>query len=90
MYSENLVTREVNRVDQIGCTGGPSATGYPLPSINADGSVVAFSTEQALVADDTNAHEDIYVWRRSSPCAIERVTHGPVACRVTATATGRT
>ena len=67
----------VQRVDQTGCTNVAASPTYPAASISGDGNTIAFqSGSDALVQGDTNHHDDVFVWRASSPCSVERVSLG--------------
>ncbi len=50
--------------------------GDPMPTTSADGRYVAFSTEAALAADDTNGERDVYVHDAVSGATV-RVSIGP-------------
>ena len=72
---KDLVTGAVRRVDQADCTDVAPSTDSPFASISDDGDVVAFhSTSAELVANDTNGHEDVFVWRAGHPCTLQRVS----------------
>lgn len=58
-----------------------------LPAISADGQTVAFeSTSSNLVANDTNAVSDIFVWSALTPAAgVQRVSVGAAGVQANAT-----
>jgi hypothetical protein len=74
---KDLVTGAVRRVDQSGCVPAPASSTHGFGTISDDGDVVAFeSTVDTLVPHDTNGHDDVFVWRASAPCAVQRVSLG--------------
>jgi Tol biopolymer transport system component len=75
---KDLVTGAVHRVDQAQCRNVAPSPTYALAAISDDGDVVAFqSGSEALVPDDTNGHDDVFVWRAKVPCMLQRVSLGP-------------
>jgi hypothetical protein len=75
---KDLVTGAEHRIDQAGCADVAPSPTYALASISDDGDVVAFqSGSDALVPNDTNGHDDVFVWRAPIPCLLQRVSTGP-------------
>ncbi|MFM2429355.1 MAG: hypothetical protein RLZZ511_568 [Cyanobacteriota bacterium] len=73
VFRYDVTTGTVIRVSQaITGPGGRSLA----PSISADGSVIAFVSDGALTANDTNGGSDIYVWR-SATGNVELVSTNP-------------
>jgi Tol biopolymer transport system component len=47
----------------VSAGSAPNTRGAYYPAVSADGSLVVFTTDGALVADDTNARSDVYLHR---------------------------
>jgi hypothetical protein len=78
LVHKDLVTGVVQRVDQARCTDVAPSPTYALAALSDDGDVVAFqSGSEALVPQDTNGRDDVFVWRAEVPCALQRVSLGP-------------
>lgn len=69
------VTRELS----VGPTGGNDAYNALFEKASADGSVVFFSTEESLVAGDTDRETDVYV-RYIETGTIKVVSRGATTC----------
>ena len=63
VYVKDLLTGALSVVSKRrdGATGAPGPYGTGAPSISADGHTVAFDTDAALVAEDTDSAPDVYV-----------------------------
>lgn len=61
------------RLISVPAAGGQADNASGLPSMSADGSVVAFESDAALAEDDTNEEKDIYVYR-SADASVRRVS----------------
>lgn len=60
IFTHNLVTKKTVRVS-VDSAGNEGNAGSSEPALNANGDVVAFASESALEAADTNLINDIYV-----------------------------
>lgn len=75
---KNLETGEVRRIDRHGCADVAPSSTYGWASISDDGDVVAFqSNSPELVPHDRNGADDVFVWRTSNPCFVQRASLGP-------------
>jgi hypothetical protein len=77
-YSTGTDVRRWDRLSETSTqiAAGPATTGglgQPGISMSADGALVAFSTEQPLVAGDGGGH-DVYRWAASAPTTYVRVS----------------
>ena len=74
VFVRDLATHVTSRIS-ITSTGGQSNGDSFKPSITPDGSeIVFYSTATNLVPGDTNGEFDCFLWRRSAPNTIRRVS----------------
>jgi hypothetical protein len=74
---KNLTTGAVHRVDR-GASDVTTPGSYGFATISDNGEVVAFqSSSTTLVPDDTNGHDDVFVWRARLPWFVQRISDGP-------------
>ena len=75
---KDLLSGVVRRVDQARCEDVAVSPTFAYASISDDGDVVAFhSGSEGLVPHDTNDHDDIFAWRATAPCTLQRISTGP-------------
>jgi Tol biopolymer transport system component len=75
---KDLVSGAEQLVDQARCNSVTPSDSTARASISDNGDVVAFaSSSEALVPRDTNRHDDVFVWRTTVPCRVQRVSAGP-------------
>jgi Tol biopolymer transport system component len=71
MFAQNTTTRV-----SVTSAGTQVTAGGGIPAVTADGRFVAFHTAGALIPEDTNTFEDVYVYDRLTS-TLERVSLGP-------------
>jgi Tol biopolymer transport system component len=73
VFDRTARTTTVVSHDQAGSPGSESSS---RPSVNSDGSRIAFESAAALRTEDSNGRADVYVWDRATG-ANQRISVGP-------------